>query len=242
MLLLPVRESGQVTAGEKMEACPDAPRSAAVRVLVVDDHGLYRAGMSTLLAAEDGIEVIAQASGGRVGVRLARELRPDVVLMDLQMPDIDGVEATRLILEEQPDARILVLTVVSDEDQVSAALSVGASGFLLKDAPVDQVAMAVRAAADGSAWLSRRAAEIVLGRLRETAPGRVADASLLEQLSPRELDVLKLLARGMENTQIAHELDISPRTVKNHVSSILSKLGLTSRLQAAIYAVRRGLA
>lgn len=225
-----------------MEVCPDAPGSAVVRVLVVDDHGLYRAGMSTLLAAEDGIEVIAQASGGRVGVRLARELRPDVVLMDLQMPDIDGVEATRLILEEQPHARILVLTVVSDEDQVSAALSAGASGFLLKDAPVDQVAMAVRAAADGSAWLSRRAAEIVLGRLRETDPARVADASLLEQLSPRELDVLKLVARGMENAQIAHELDISPRTVKNHVSSILSKLGLTSRVEAAIYAVRRRLA
>lgn len=225
-----------------MEVCPDAPGSAVVRVLVVDDHGLYRAGMSTLLAAEDGIEVIAQASGGRVGVRLARELRPDVVLMDLQMPDIDGVEATRLILEEQPDARILVLTVVSDEDQVSAALSVGACGFLLKDAPVDQVAMAIRAAADGSAWLSRRAAEIVLGRLRETDPASVADASLLEQLSPRELDVLKLIARGMENAQIAHELDISPRTVKNHVSSILSKLGLTSRVEAAIYAVRRRLA
>lgn len=225
-----------------MEVCPDAPGSAVIRVLVVDDHGLYRAGMSTLLAAEDGIEVIAQASGGRVGVRLARELRPDVVLMDLKMPDIDGVEATRLILEEQPHARILVLTVVSDEDQVSAALSAGASGFLLKDAPVDQVAMAVRAAADGSAWLSRRAAEIVLGRLRETDPASVADASLLEQLSPREVDVLKLLARGMENAQIAHELDISPRTVKNHVSNILSKLGLTSRVEAATYAVRRRLA
>jgi DNA-binding NarL/FixJ family response regulator len=225
-----------------MQLNSDARGDAAVRVLVVDDHGLYRTGMSTLLAAETGIEVVAQASGGRVGVRLARELRPDVVLMDLQMPDLDGVEATRLILEEQPEIRVLVLTVVSDEDQVSAALGVGASGFLLKDAPVDQVAMAVRAAADGSAWLSPRAAEIVLGRMRETEPGRLADSALLEQLSPRELDVLKLLARGMENAQIALELDISPRTVKNHVSSILAKLDLTSRLQAAIYAVRRGLA
>jgi len=225
-----------------MQLCADARGPAAVRVLIVDDHGLYRTGMSTLLAAEDGIEVIAQASGGRVGVRLTRELRPDVVLMDLQMPDVDGVEATRLILAEQPATRVLVLTVVSDEDKVSAALSAGASGFLLKDAPVEQVAMAVRAAADGSAWLSPRAAEIVLGRMRETEPGRLADSSLLEQLSPRELDVLELLARGMENAQIADELEISPRTVKNHVSSILAKLGLTSRLQAAIYAVRRGLA
>ena len=225
-----------------MERDNDARGDAAVRVLIVDDHGLYRTGISTLLGAEDGVEVIAQASGGRVGVRLSRELRPDVVLMDLQMPDLDGVEATRMILAEQPAARVLVLTVVSDEDKVSAALSAGASGFLLKDAPVDQVAMAVRAAADGSAWLSPRAAEIVLGRMRETEPGSLADSSLLEQLSPRELDVLELLARGMENAQIADELEISPRTVKNHVSSILAKLGLTSRLQAAVYAVRRGFA
>jgi DNA-binding NarL/FixJ family response regulator len=165
-----------------------------------------------------------------------------VVLMDLEMPDLDGVEATRLILAEQPTTRVLVLTVVSDEDKVSAALSAGASGFLLKDAPVDQVAMAVRAAADGSAWLSARAAEIVLGRMRETKAGRLADSSLLDALSSRELDVLKLLARGMENAEIADELEISPLTVKNHVSSVLAKLGLTSRLQAAIYAVRRGLA
>jgi len=225
-----------------METHSDARGDAAVRVLIVDDHGLYRTGISTLLAAEGGVEVVAQASGGRVGVRLARELRPDVVLMDLQMPDLDGVEATRLILAEQPAARVLVLTVVSDDDKVSAAISAGASGFLLKDVPVDQVAMAVRAAADGSAWLSPRAAEIVLGRMRETQPGSLADSSLLEQLSPRELDVLELLARGMENAQIADELEISPRTVKNHVSSILAKLRLTSRLQAAIYAVRRGFA
>jgi len=225
-----------------MEPHSDARGDAAVRVLIVDDHGLYRTGIATLLAAEDGIEVVAQASGGRVGVRLSRELRPDVVLMDLQMPDLDGVEATRLILAEQPATRVLVLTVVSDEDKVSAALGAGASGFLLKDTPVDQVAMAVRAAADGSAWLSPRAAEIVLGRMRETEPGSLADSSLLEQLSPRELDVLELLARGMENAKIADELEISPRTVKNHVSSILGKLGLTSRLQAAIYAVRRGFA
>jgi DNA-binding NarL/FixJ family response regulator len=225
-----------------MEPHSDARGDAAVRVLIVDDHGLYRTGIATLLAAEDGIEVVAQASGGRVGVRLSRELRPDVVLMDLQMPDLDGVEATRLILAEQPATRVLVLTVVSDEDKVSAALRAGASGFLLKDTPVDQVAMAVRAAADGSAWLSPRAAEIVLGRMRETEPGSLADSSLLEQLSPRELDVLELLARGMENAKIADELEISPRTVKNHVSSILGKLGLTSRLQAAIYAVRRGFA
>jgi two-component system, NarL family, nitrate/nitrite response regulator NarL len=225
-----------------MEPHNDARGDAAVRVLIVDDHGLYRTGISTLLAAEDGIEVVAQASGGRVGVRLSRELRPDVVLTDLHMPDLDGVQATRLILAERPGTRVLVLTVASDEDEVSAALSAGANGFLLKDAPVDQVAMAVRAAADGSAWLSPRAAEIVLGRMRETEAGSPADSSLLEQLSPREVDVLKLLALGMENAQIADELEISPRTVKNHVSSVLAKLGLTSRLQAAIYAVRRGLA
>src|SRR6476659_6754405 len=118
---LPVRDKARGVA-EKMDLHNDPRGDAAVRVLIVDDHGLYRTGISTLLAAEDGVEVVAQASGGRVGVRLSRELRPDVVLMDLQMPDLDGVEATRLILAEQPATRVLVLTVVSDEDKVSAAL------------------------------------------------------------------------------------------------------------------------
>ncbi|HEY4830513.1 MAG TPA: response regulator transcription factor [Solirubrobacteraceae bacterium] len=213
----------------------------SIRVLVVDDHDLFRAGLSSLLAMQPDIEVVAQASGGRMGVRLADELRPDVVIMDLRMPDVEGPEATRAILERNPGARVLVLTVATDDSDVEAALEAGACGFIAKDTPVGGVAVAVRAAAQGVAWLSPRAAELVLGRVRQRAAEPEFDVGAEEQLSARELDVLRLIARGMENADIAAALAISPRTAKNHVSNILAKLGMPSRVQAAIYAVRRGL-
>jgi two-component system, NarL family, response regulator LiaR len=211
-----------------------------VRLLVVDDHDLFRAGLASLLSAEDGIEVVGQASGGKMGVRLATELRPDVVLMDVRMPDLGGPEATRLILEREPDIKVLALTVSSEDADVSAALQAGAVGFLAKDTPIDSLVVAVNAAASGAAWLSPRAAEVVLGRIRTVAPPPSVDAKPLEQLSERELDVLRLIADGMENAEIAETLSISPRTAKNHVSNILAKLGLPSRVQAAVYAVRQG--
>jgi len=184
---------------------------------------------------------VAQASGGRVGVRLAEELRPDVVLMDVRMPDLEGPDATREILEHDPSIRVLALTVVSDDADVAAVVEAGACGFLAKDTSTEGVVVAVRAAAQGVAWLSPRAAEVVLGRVRRN--GRKAEPSPgpIDQLSARELEVLRLIASGMENAEIAQTLGISPRTAKNHVSNILSKLGLPSRIQAAIYAVRRGL-
>jgi DNA-binding NarL/FixJ family response regulator len=212
-----------------------------IRVLVVDDHDLFRTGLASLLASRRGIEVVAQASGGRMGVRLADELQPDVVLMDLRMPDLEGPEATREILERHPSVRVLVLTVASDDADVAAALEAGACGFMAKDTPIDDVAVAVRAAAQGVAWLSPRAAELVLGGLRRRSGQPESDVDPLEQLSARELDVLRLIARGMENAEIAQALNISPRTAKNHVSNILAKLRLPSRVQAAIYAVRHGL-
>ncbi|MBV8946737.1 MAG: response regulator transcription factor [Solirubrobacterales bacterium] len=212
-----------------------------IRVLVVDDHDLFRAGLSSLLSAQPGIEVVAQASGGRMGVRLAGELQPDVVLMDVRMPDLEGPEATRKILERHPATRIVALTVVSDEADVEAVVEAGASGFLTKDTPIDSLVLAVRAAANGVAWLSPRAAEVVLGRVRRDGADGRPDASLADDLSAREREVLRLIARGLENAEIAQELGISPRTAKNHVSNILAKLGLPSRIQAAIYAVRRGL-
>ncbi|MBV9680998.1 MAG: response regulator transcription factor [Solirubrobacterales bacterium] len=212
-----------------------------IRVLVVDDHDLFRAGLSSLLSAQPGIEVVAQASGGRMGVRLAGELQPDVVLMDVRMPDLEGPEATRKILERHPATRIVALTVVSDEADVEAVVEAGASGFLTKDTPIDSLVLAVRAAANGVAWLSPRAAEVVLGRVRRDGADGKPDASLVDDLSAREREVLRLIARGLENAEIAQELGISPRTAKNHVSNILAKLGLPSRIQAAIYAVRRGL-
>jgi DNA-binding NarL/FixJ family response regulator len=218
-----------------------ARQDGAIRLLVVDNHDLFRAGLASVLGAEPDIEVVAQASGGRMGVRLANELRPDVVLMDLRMPDLEGKEATREILEHTPTARVLVLTVASDDDSVEAALEAGACGFIAKDTPVEGVTVAVRAAAQGVAWLSPRAAEVVLGRIRQRGIEQEADLGESEPLSARELDVLRLIARGLENAEIARTLNISPRTAKNHVSNILGKLGLPSRVQAAIYAVRRGL-
>jgi two-component system, NarL family, response regulator LiaR len=211
-----------------------------VRLLVVDDHDLFRAGLASLLSAEDGIDVVGQASGGKMGVRLATELRPDVVLMDVRMPDLGGPEATRLILEREPDIKVLALTVSSDDADVSAVLQAGAVGFLAKDTPIDSLVVAVNAAASGAAWLSPRAAEVVLGRIRTVAPAPPPDTKSLEQLSEREIDVLRLIATGMENAEIADALNISPRTAKNHVSNILAKLGLPSRVQAAVYAVRQG--
>jgi NarL family two-component system response regulator LiaR len=213
-----------------------------VRVLIVDDHDLFRTGLASLLGAQPDIEVVAQASGGRMAVRLAAELQPDVVLMDVRMPDLEGPDATRQILARDPHMRVLVLTVVSDASDVEAALEAGAVGFVAKDTPIDRVAVAVRAAAQGVAWLSPRAAELVLGRVRtQNAVEEPDDLGSHDELSNRELDVLRLIARGMENAEIAEELNISPRTAKNHVSNILAKLGLPGRVQAAIYAVRRGL-
>jgi DNA-binding NarL/FixJ family response regulator len=218
------------------------PEGGLIRALVVDDHDLFRTGLSSLLSAQSDIEVVAQASGGRMAVRLARELQPDVVLMDLQMPDLPGYEATREIIERDKSTRVVVLTVLSDDADVVAALEAGACGFLAKDTPIDDVIVAVRAAAQGGAWLSPRAADVVLTRMRQSAQKQQSEREPQVELSERELDVLRLIARGFENSEIAVSLNISPRTAKNHVSNILAKLGLPSRVQAAVYAVRRGLA
>jgi two-component system nitrate/nitrite response regulator NarL len=209
-------------------------------VLIVDDHDLFRTGLASLMADEEGIEVVAQASGGRMGVRLAAELNPDVILMDLRMPDMTGPEATREIVSRNPDVRVLALTVASEDRDVAEALQAGACGFLAKDTPVDSLVVAIHAAARGMAWLSPKAAEVVLGRIRNAPAPQEQQSAPLAQLSSRELDVLRLIANGMENAQIAAELNISPRTAKNHVSNILNKLGLPSRVQAAVYAVRQG--
>jgi two-component system, NarL family, response regulator LiaR len=211
-------------------------------VLVVDDYDLFRAGLAALLSDEPDIEIVAQASGGRMGIRLADELHPDVVLMDLRMKDLSGIEATRQIVERHPDIRVLALTVASSEADVIAILNAGAAGFLAKDTEIDSAVIAIRAAAAGSAWLSPTAARIVLDRIRTTAVEETTDVGRIGQLSSREREVLRLIAIGKENSEIASELHISPRTVKNHVSSILAKLDVPGRVQAAVYAVRQGVA
>jgi DNA-binding NarL/FixJ family response regulator len=212
-----------------------------VGVVVVDDHDLFRTGLVSLLGSQPAIAIIGEASRGDTGIRLVRELRPDVVLMDLRMPDIDGPSATRAILDAEPSTKVLILSVSAEHADVDRAMQAGASGFLAKDTPIADIAAAVRAAASGAAWFSPRAASVVLGRLRTTDPERGLDHGPIERLSLRELDVLRLIARGMQNAAIAETLEISPGTVKNHVSSILAKLGLPGRIQAALYAVRRGL-
>jgi DNA-binding NarL/FixJ family response regulator len=213
-----------------------------LRVLIVDDHDLFRTGLASLISAEADLEVAAQASGGRMAVRLARELRPDVVLMDLRMPDLSGEDATREILAEDPDARVVILTVVADADSVASAVRAGACGYLVKDSPLDEVVTATRAAAGGSAWLSSRAASAVLEHLRREEPEPEIDRTAFDSLTSRELEVLRHVARGLENIEIASELGISSLTAKNHVSSILTKLELSNRVQAAVFAVQHQLA
>ncbi|HWF51163.1 MAG TPA: response regulator transcription factor [Solirubrobacteraceae bacterium] len=213
-----------------------------IRVLVVDDHDLFRTGVSSMLAAHTDIEVVAQASGGRMGVRLAAELKPDVILIDLRMPDLDGIDAIGEIVRHDPKARVIALTVATDERDIAGAVVAGACGYLAKDTSIDDIAGAVVAAAGGESWLSPRAASTLLERVRRDNVEPPPALDITARLSPREHEVLALVARGMDNAEIASELSISPRTAKNHMSSILSKLGVTSRLQAAIYAVRQGLA
>ena len=211
-----------------------------ISVVLVDDHDLFRSGLAAMLGRESDILVIGQASRGQAGVKLARELRPQVLLIDLSMPDLDGISTTRAIMEDMPGARVVLLSPVSEDGDVEAAVLAGACGFLLKDAPVRDVAEAVRAAAAGDSWLAPRAAAAVLELLRRdhVEPMRSADPSIL---SSRELEILRLVARGLENSEIADELCISPRTAKNHLSNVLAKLGVSNRVQAAIYAVRHGL-
>jgi DNA-binding NarL/FixJ family response regulator len=212
-----------------------------IEVLIVDDHDLFRAGLAAILKAEPDIDVVAQASRGRLGVQLARELHPHVILMDLRIPDLDGIAATREIIASDAQARVIALTVSGDENDVAAAVLAGACGYLLKDNSVEDVGAAVRAAAAGESWLSPRAAATVLQRVRREHVERPPVEDATDLLSPREIEILQLVARGMGNAQIAAELSISPRTAKNHLSNVLTKLGMTNRVQAAIYAVRHGL-
>ena len=217
----------------------DDPVCADVRVLVADDHDLYRVGLAALIEDAQGMTVIAQASGGRMAVRLACALLPDVVLMDLAMPDLDGFQATREIVEQHPRIGVVALTVSDDEGTINHAIRAGASGFLLKETPVDDVIAAVRAASVGAAWLAPSAAETVLGRLRRADEDpKVGNGDLLRSLSIREREVLRLLAAGLENVAIAERLSVSPRTARNHVARILQKLGVKNRVQAAVFAVR----
>ncbi len=210
------------------------------RVLVVDDHDLFRTGLVYLLS-EQGVDVVGEAPNGQVALRLVRELAPDVVVMDLKMPGMSGVEATREITAAAPLTRVLVLTVSDESGDVADAVMAGACGYLLKDAPIGQLIEGINAAASGESLISPQIAAKVLGLLRSQLSQAEAEPRPATELSARELEVLKLLANGKDNHEIARALFISPKTVKNHISNILMKLHIENRIQAALYAVRSGL-
>jgi DNA-binding NarL/FixJ family response regulator len=213
-----------------------------LRLLLVDDHDLFRTGLKNLLEEEGGLAVLGEAANGAEAVRLVRELAPDVVVMDLNMPTMSGVEATRHITALSPLTRVIVLTISDEDADVMDAIVAGACGYLLKDASITDVVAGIRAAAVGASLISPRIASKVLQQIRaSTADTDMAD-TIRAELSDRELEVLRLIANGKDNAQIAADLVISPKTVKNHISNILMKLQIQNRIQAAVYAVRSGLA
>jgi DNA-binding NarL/FixJ family response regulator len=215
-------------------------RQEPISVVVVDDHDIFRDGLVRLLAERDGITVVGDAADGERALRLVERLAPDVVVMDLNMPGLSGIEAIRRLAGVAPHSRVIVLTIsVADSDVVEAIVA-GACGYLLKDATIDEIVAGVRAAAVGDSLLSPRIATGLLERMRELAANGNG-AEHRSELTERELEVLRLVAQGMDNAEIAQALVISPQTAKNHVSNILAKLQLENRIQAAVHAVRRGL-
>jgi DNA-binding NarL/FixJ family response regulator len=211
-----------------------------LRVLLVDDHDLFRTGLKNLLA-EQGLRVAGEAENGEVALRQVAELAPDVVIMDLNMPGPSGVETIRQITANAPLARVVVLTISDDDADVVNAVMAGACGYLLKDASVDQLIAGIRAAAAGESLISPQIAAKMLQLLRAQRSNEDAAATIRAELSDREVQVLKLIASGKENSEIARQLYISPKTVKNHISNILMKLQIENRIQAAVYAVRSGI-
>ena len=210
-----------------------------ISVLVADDQRLVRSGFRMILRADPEIDVIGEAGDGEEAVALARELKPDVVLMDIRMPKLDGIAATRLLLQEEDAPRVLVLTTFDLDEYVYGALRAGASGFLLKDAPEEQLAAAIRVAADGGALFSAGVTRRLIERFAQL--DTTAPPPGLDELSPRESEVLQLIARGNSNAEIAAQLVLSEHTVKTHVARILQKLDLRDRTQAVILAYESGL-
>ena len=208
------------------------PEDLVIRVVLVDDHAVIRAGLQQLLAGTADIDVVGQAENGREALEVVRRLRPDVVLMDLQMPGVDGVAATRMIMTEKLGVDVLVLTSYSDSERIVAALDAGAVGYLLKDADPDDVLQGIRAVSRGESPIHPRAARTLLG---------IRAGSSQVQLTSRETEILRLVREGLANKQIARRLEISERTVKAHLTSAFARIGVADRTQAALWVERNGL-
>jgi DNA-binding NarL/FixJ family response regulator len=212
-----------------------------IRVVIADDQGMVRAGFRSLLESEPDIEVVGDAADGEQAIAAVRRLRPDIVLMDIRMPGLDGLEATRRLVRDGATPRILVLTTFDLDEYVFDALRAGASGFLLKDATAEELASAVRLLAQGNALLAPAVTRRVIEAFGQLPVRDAAAVERIADLSPREVEVLRLLARGRSNAEIARELVVSEATAKTHVSNVLAKLRLRDRIQAVIFAYESGL-
>jgi DNA-binding NarL/FixJ family response regulator len=211
-------------------------------VLIADDQQMVRAGFRMILEAEPGVRVVAEVGDGEEALRAARRTRPAVVVMDIRMPVLDGVAATRRLLTElDPPPYVVIVTTFDDDENLYEALRAGASGFLLKNSPPEQLVEAIRAAAAGEGLLSTSVTRRVIAELARRSPGEPSLPGALEDLTARELEVLRLMARGLSNAEIAEQLVITPGTAKTHVSRILMKLGLRDRVQAVVLAYETGL-
>ena len=208
--------------------------SQTIRVMLVDDHNVVRSGLATFLRAFDDLELVGEAKNGLEAVKLCHEKQPDVILMDLMMPEMDGIAATRTILQEYPEIKIIAMTSFEDEELVQGVLAAGAISYLIKNVTSDELAKAIRDAASGRSTLSPEAARVLVQATRPTKQP-------LYDLTEREMDVLKLVVQGQSNRQIAETLVISLATVKAHISNILSKLQVSSRAEASAYAIRHKL-
>ncbi|MGO4696758.1 response regulator [Paenibacillus sp. 2TAB26] len=211
-----------------------------IKILLVDDHQIVLKGISFFLSMQPDFELVGEANNGKEAVEKAAELKPDIILMDLNMPIMDGIEASNLIARQNPDIKVLVLTSFSDRSHIVPALQSGAAGYMLKDVEPDQLAEAIRSAYKGNIQLHPDIASALLAQVSPqiSSVKGLPIRELSEILTPRELEVLQLLTKGMSNKDIAHSLTVAEKTVKTHVSSILSKLDLTDRTQAALYAVQ----
>jgi len=211
--------------------------SPGVRVLIADDQTLFRVGLARLLEEDERVKIIGQAGDGAEAVKLAGSLKPDVVLMDLKMPNLDGIEATRQIVAAHPGVKVLLLTTFEADNHVIQALKAGASGYILKDSKPDSIVSSLLAVMAGE----RVMASAVANRVLEMLTGTTTPKEFYDGLTGREIEILKLLAGGMANKQIAYKLKISEKTVRNHVSNMYEKLNIYDRSQAVLYAVRKGL-